>query len=122
MLDNRKRFIEEMKEESRITKFFEDLVVEFDENGKPNRNPSTYSLSNDSIFMRGTFRQDKNSGKIKIIKDTLYLEKNSYKEFEIFLLDLKWDYKMDVPKDIKLEKIVRYVTFVRVHDCDQYQE
>jgi len=105
-----------------VVRFLEDKMSEYAKDGIPDNNPLIYSLVGDSIFMRGTFRPDKSKAKIFIKNDTLYLELNTSREFRRFVNSLEWDYNMETPKDIKLEKMVRYVTFVRVHDCDQYQE
>jgi hypothetical protein len=122
LLVDKQNLIDEIKKNSFVTKFFKNMMNEYDKNGIPDENPATYYIQNDSIFIRGTFRQDKSSGKISIINDTLYLQENASKEFKKFLLDLKWDYKMDIPKDIKLEKMIRHAILIRVQNCDQYRE
>jgi hypothetical protein len=122
ILEDRKKSIEEKKEKPHIIKFIKSKMYEFDECGVSGDNPSIYSLEGDSLFLRGTFRQDEDEGKIIIVKDTLYWKLNAIGEFNSFLLDLKWDYKMDIPKDIKIEKMVRHVVCVRVPDCDRYKE
>jgi len=120
VLKDAQEFIERVKSTSNTTKFFEDLVIDFDENGKPSKNPAVYFLKEDSLYTRGTFRQDESSARITIKNDTLYLEMDSYREFKKVLRKQKKN--REIPKDIKLEKMIRHAIAVRVGDCDQYQE
>jgi len=109
-----------MKKVNPVMKFSGDLVDEF-ENGKPSGNPSTYYITGDTLYMRGTFRQDENKSKIRISNDTLYMEVQLYTKFS----SIKWHYKLDVPEnvnpeDVEIERSVRYITCVRAEDCDKY--
>lgn len=114
-----KEYTKEINDNLYITKIEEGIINEYDENKTSNNNPLTYSLRGDTIYIRGTFRQSRSKAKICISNDTLYIETESSVEFNRLLRRQKKYVK--IPKDIKLEKMVRHAIAVRVNDCDQYQ-
>ncbi|MDH6309488.1 hypothetical protein M2451_003830 [Dysgonomonas sp. PFB1-18] len=78
-----------------------------------------YRVDGETLFAQSSVRDDdKQISKMIIRNDTLFLEASIPEAFDDFLLDLRFDIKQEAPDDIKLEKWIRYTTFIRVPDCD----
>lgn len=118
ILENRKGSAEKRIHKDHIISILKGIINEYHE-GKPDNNPSNYYLKGDSLFMQGTLRPDRSKGKMNIVNDTLFFELIASTEFQNLVSRLEWDHKIIPPKDLKLEKMVRHVTFIRVHDCDK---
>ncbi|MDH6309490.1 hypothetical protein M2448_002427, partial [Dysgonomonas sp. PF1-14] len=101
-------------------KFLEGNILQsFNNNGRQRGLDNYYRIDGDSFFAQNSIRDDdKQTSKMIIRNDTLFLEASIPEAFDDFLLDLRFDIKQEAPDDIKLEKWIRYTTFIRVPDCD----
>ncbi|MDH6309487.1 hypothetical protein M2451_003831 [Dysgonomonas sp. PFB1-18] len=102
------------------SKFLEGNIVQsLEENGKQQGFDNYYRIAGDSLFFQSSIRDDdKLTSKMIIRNDTLFLEASLPRKFRSRIYDIKWNLEKVIPDDIKLEKMIRYTTFIRVPDCD----
>ncbi|MDR1501089.1 MAG: hypothetical protein LBT43_01365 [Prevotella sp.] len=108
---------------------FNPTIIKFTNNsGKYYRNGSKsgensfyYEIKNDSLCYKSKIRSDDElKSKITIENDTIHLVANAIDDFQSFIIEIQDE--VNIPTDIKCKKMIRNVIFVRVPDCDQYEE
>jgi len=100
-------------------KFFNGFGKYYEEEETEGFSGFRYKIENNRLYMGDS---DFEYFDLSFNNDTLLLITDYRDFFEGIVGKLKWDYKVDVPKDIKPKKLLRYVTCIRIEDCDKYKE